>query len=266
MNTNTDKMGKSEDTHTTRIPKPKLKTVPKISKPTIPTGSTETQEAKPVVNPLKTAAKKEKATDTVHLKVVKDIKPTPAATQTVKLRPSNATSAAPMTPPRPAAVPVSQKAAAEKVAAPTAEKTATMEEAAKAPVKAPAAPTAEKTATMEVPAQATEKPQVLRAAETPATQKTVKLKSAPAAGPKMKAAAPKMKAPSPQDKTVKMKAVPDAATGAEKTARKVTPPMPFEEELEEPGVLMTILNLASVAAVATGLFFAYQSMVALELF
>lgn len=231
MGTNTDKLGR-EETNTARIPRPALKPVPKITTPAVPTSNSDTTEI-PVspANPLKGVPRK-RSTDTVHLKVVKDVKPAPIMTKTVKLRPPGAAPVSATTPPRPATNSTDSIKKSEVIKA--AEDATT-----------PVTPTPTKTVKLKSPI----KPGNMTATKSKVLEqdKTVKMKPV-----------------AMQDETVKMKAVPDAATGAQKTSKTVTPPMPFEMEAEEPGILMTLLNLASVAAVSAGLYYTFQSVTMLK--
>lgn len=228
MNTNTDKLGR-EQTNTARIPRPALKPVPRVLTPTVPsTATSKINDTSSTVNPLKSMTKKEKSTDTVQLKVVKDARPSPSSTHTVKLRPPNAAPSGHIIPPKPATTATESISKSSIVAA------------------------AERTQKMRTPAVVATKTVKLKSPIKPGNMTAIKPKSASSQDKTIKMHT------SPQDKTVKMRAIPDAATGAEKTS--IAPPMPFEDDAQDPGALMTILNLASVAAVCAGLYFTFQSM------
>lgn len=249
MSANTDKIGGNES-QTTRIPRPKLSQVPKIEKPTIPAAKTETAKVeKPVVNPLGGMPKKERKTDTVQLKVIKDAK-----TPTIQLRPPVPTPTTSMRPPMPKSTADSLPRASvtDKLADGTAK---IADGTAKVSDTTPMTetPSATKTVKLKGPVS---KPKAAPVKEAPSGTKTVKLKATPKATVK----------PVQEDKTVKMKAMPDMATGADMTETSIVPPMPYEDEEEKAEIFTTLMNLASVACVSAGLYFCYESLVALEYF
>lgn len=252
MSTNTDKIGGNES-QTTRIPRPKLSAVPKIQKPTIPSATTDTAKVeKPVVNPLGGMPKKERKTDTVQLKVIKDAK-----TPTIQLRPPVPTPTTSMRPPMPqATVGTLPRTAETDGTAPLADGTAKIADGtAKVSETAPMTETPSVTKTVKLKGPIS-KPKAAPVKEAPSATKTVKLKAAPKSTVKSVQ----------EDKTVKMKAMPDMSTGEDMTETSIVPPMPYEDDEEKVGIFTTLMNVASAACVATGLFFCYESLKALEYF
>jgi hypothetical protein len=235
MSTNTDKIGGNESP-TTRIPRPKLSEVPRVEKPTIPSAADTARVEKPVVNPLGGAPKKERKTDTVQLKVIKDAK-----TPTIQLRPPVPTKTTSMKPPMPRKPQIDPKGA---------DGTAKIGGSADGTAKISDAATVTKTVKLKSPISA---PKAAPSAS--AVTKTVKLKGAP-----------KSIKPAQNDKTVKMKAMPDMSTGTESTEMSIVPPMPLEENEESVGIFTTLINLASVACVSAALYFGYESLKAFDVF
>lgn len=251
MSANTDKIGGNES-QTTRIPRPKLSDVPKIEKPTIPSAKTETAKVeKPVVNPLGGMPKKERKTDTVQLKVIKDAK-----TPTIQLRPPVPTPTTSMRPPLPKSTIGELPRTKEADTAPLADGTTKLADGTtKISDTTPIAEAASVTKTVKLKGPIS-KPKATPVKEAPSATKTVKLKAAPKSKVK----------PVPEDKTVKMKAMPDMSTGEDLTETSIAPPMPYEDDDEKVGIFTTLMNITSAACVATGLFFCYESLKALDYF
>ncbi len=218
------------DTNTSRIQRPILKETPKLSKPTLPTNETENIPVAPKLS-LGGKPKVAQSSDTVTLKVVKNAH---LNSKTVKLQ---------KTPTGEHAEKLNQPAPSNPAAG-----TAKIGESTAAPVAAPTSVNSKQTVKLKSPAGATVN-----------NDKTVKIKPPTAAKPVVKPAAPR------QDKTVVMKPIPDAATQSEKTSPSYAPMSPMDDEAAEPGLIMSLSNIACVAMAAFTLYKVIESTNLLEL-